>query len=598
MEEELLIHYNNIITGAKTKAATLQRQIHLMGSIRLAIVIAAIVLIFLYRASDAWILGLIVLAAAIPFVILMIRHNKLDWKKSYAEAESLSAQQELDALDYKFSAFDGANELISSLHPFTTDLDIFGEHSLFQSLNRTVTKRGKEVLADWFINPLLQKEKIILRQKAIRELSELDELRRNFYVTGILRKDALTDSQQTRTLTKIPISFSKSLFWKAMIWLIPAIWILLFLAASFSYIPWSIVGLFFAVAFLFAYAQGGKIAKLHEQVNKLEKILKTYSSLMEIVEDRTFQSEELSTITKSLNGNDIKASNTIAQLSRFIGALDQRFSLAGILLNIFYMRDTWTAIRLEHWLNQHSNDTEKWFDSLAKFDAYSSLATFAYNHPDYIYPEIADQYFCLKGTALGHPLLDRKICVKNDIDISHDASFLIITGANMAGKSTFLRTVGVNYLLSEIGAPVCAKNLTIFPAPIITSLRTNDSLAGNESYFFAELKRLKMIIDRLKSGEKLFIILDEILKGTNSVDKQKGSIALMRQLVNYHSCGIIATHDLALSKLADEFPKEIRNFRFEADIIDNHLTFSYRLREGIAVNMNACFLMNSMGITV
>ena len=186
---------------------------------------------------------------------------------------------------------------------------------------------------------------------------------------------------------------------------------------------------------------------------------------------------------------------------------------------------------------------------------------------------------------------------KNDIDIRKSPWFLIITGANMAGKSTYLRTIGVNYLLGCIGAPVCAASLTLYPARMVTSLRTSDSLVSNESYFFAELKRLKMIIDRLQQGEKLFIILDEILKGTNSIDKQKGSLALMKQLVANQACGIIATHETALTNLT-KFPCPRSKCRFEADIQDNELTFSYQLREGVAQNMNACFLMKKMGITV
>ena len=230
--------------------------------------------------------------------------------------------------------------------------------------------------------------------------------------------------------------------------------------------------------------------------------------------------------------------------------------------------------------------------------AYASLGAFAFNHPDYVYPEIADRYFQMEGKALGHPLLHRDVCVRNDIDIRRSPSFLIVTGANMAGKSTYLRTVGVNYLLACVGVPVCAESLRVFPAVLVTSLRTSDSLVSHESYFFAELKRLKMIIDRLQRGEQLFIILDEILKGTNSEDKQKGSLALMKQLVRYRSCGIIATHDLVLGTLADEFPDAIENYRFEADIEGDELRFSYRLQPGVARNMNACFLMQKMGITI
>ena len=204
----------------------------------------------------------------------------------------------------------------------------------------------------------------------------------------------------------------------------------------------------------------------------------------------------------------------------------------------------------------------------------------------------------MSGKALGHPLLRRDACVRNDISIEKSPWFLIITGANMAGKSTYLRTVGVNYLSACIGAPVYADSLTVYPAKMVTSLRTSDSLVSNESYFFAELKRLKMIIDRLQQGEKLFIILDEILKGTNSMDKQKGSFALIKQFMSMDANGIIATHDLLLGTLIDAFPQNIRNYCFEADITNNELTFSYQMRSGVAQNMNACFLMKKMGIAV
>ena len=194
--------------------------------------------------------------------------------------------------------------------------------------------------------------------------------------------------------------------------------------------------------------------------------------------------------------------------------------------------------------------------------------------------------------------MNRDKCVRNSINIEKRPSFIIITGANMAGKSTYLRTVGINYLLACIGAPVCASQMEVYPANLVTSLRTSDSLTDNESYFFAELKRLKLIIDKLEAGEELFIILDEILKGTNSMDKQKGSFALIKQFMTLRANGIIATHDLLLGTLADLYPHNINNYCFEADITNNELTFSYRMREGVAQNMNACFLMKKMGIAV
>ena len=199
---------------------------------------------------------------------------------------------------------------------------------------------------------------------------------------------------------------------------------------------------------------------------------------------------------------------------------------------------------------------------------------------------------------MGHPLMPVAQCVRNNASIPYQPYFIIITGANMAGKSTYLRTIGCNYVLACIGAPVCCESLKIYPAQLMTSLRTSDSLSNNESYFFAELKRLKQIIDRLNKKEEMFIILDEILKGTNSKDKQKGSFSLIKQLISLKANGIIATHDLVLGELAEYFPHEIKNYCFEADIQENELTFSYKLKEGIAQNMNACFLMGKMGLII
>lgn len=231
-------------------------------------------------------------------------------------------------------------------------------------------------------------------------------------------------------------------------------------------------------------------------------------------------------------------------------------------------------------------------------DALCSLAAFAYNHPDYTWPIPTERPFTLCAERLGHPLIHRDRCVRNDICMEKRPCFMIITGANMAGKSTYLRTVGVNYLLACMGAPVCANRMTFYPAHMVTSLRTTDSLNDNESYFFAELKRLQEIINRLNTGEELFIILDEILKGTNSVDKQKGSLSLIKQFIHLKTNGIIATHDLQLGSLSNLYPDNIRNYRFEATIANNELTYSYRMQEGVAQNMNACFLMKKMGIFV
>lgn len=591
-------YYQDTATAYTLRAESLKKKIHLLGSIRLLLVAGLIAMIWFFKAEDWKVLATIALLFLIPFITLMAWHTRLYARKCYAEALARLCRNELNGLDYDFSAFDGAPEKSSAEHSFSLDLDLFGDHSLFQSINRTVTFMGKEKLAGWFMQPLTEKEQILKRQEAVRELESFTQLRQHFYVTGFLQPGSQNDQRLVSLLAGSAPCLINSRIWKLFIWLFPSAWILIATGCALGLLPWSAAGLFFGLSFIVSYINARQITGVHNSLDKMEQILSTYSDLIKSIEKENFQSADLTDIHNQFARNGATASSVIKQLSRHIGALNQRFSAIGVILNIFTLRDTRMAMKLEKWKQAHGSDTERWFEALAKFDAYCSLGGFAFNHPGYIYPEIADTYFKMEGKALGHPLLRRDVCVRNDIEIEKSPWFLIITGANMAGKSTYLRTIGVNYLLSCIGAPVCADALTIYPAQMVTSLRTSDSLVSNESYFFAELKRLKMIIDRLQRGEKLFIILDEILKGTNSVDKQKGSLALMKQLVANQACGIIATHDLALGELEQEFPDQIKNFRFEADIQDNELTFSYQLREGVAQNMNACFLMKKMGITV
>ncbi len=228
---------------------------------------------------------------------------------------------------------------------------------------------------------------------------------------------------------------------------------------------------------------------------------------------------------------------------------------------------------------------------------YHSFSNYHYNNPDTVFPEFQSGNFSLSAINMGHPLIKSTARVNNDIVIN-EGEFLVITGANMAGKSTFLRTIVVNMILGMCGAPVCAEQFSFIPIQIFTSIRTNDSLHKNESYFYSELKRLKRVIDELKSGNNLFVVLDEILKGTNSKDKHAGSEALLKQFITLKTSGIVATHDVALGKLEESFPENIKNKCFEVDINGSQLSFDYKIRDGISKNMNATILMREMGITV
>lgn len=592
--KEVKESYKKQIETEKLKLSKLKRTIFQIGSVRLSIVVACAVLCWLLWSNTPFVVGTIGISIVL-FLFLMKYHNRLFLQKRYTELLIQNAENELNGINYDFSAFDGAPELADASHSYSVDLDMFGNHSFFQSINRSVTCFGKNRLADSLLLPYEKKEDIMAQQEAIKELVSRPELLSHFRAVGQMTESEDISvhyfSQQFMQTNLL----SKS-FWRYFIYIAPVVFVAALALYITDIIPISVLGLSWTVFFTLSLVPLKDINKKKNLFEKRIDTLRTYSKLFKIIETEEFDSELLKRLQSKVR-EETSASLAIHKLKSYSNNLDQSSTVLGLLvLNPILFWNVIFSIKIEKWIVQHKDHVVNWFKVLAKFDSLVSFSIYGYNHPDYTYPEVSDT-FVLEGKELGHPMLNRSVCVRNDVPVGKRPFFLVVTGANMAGKSTYLRTIGINLILACAGAPVCASSLTFYPFRLVTNLRTSDSLTDNESYFFAELKRLKMIIDRLQSGEPLFIILDEILKGTNSEDKQKGSIALMKQLVSLDGNGIIATHDLVLGNLEKEFPDAIKNYRFEADIKDEQLSFTYKIREGVAQNMNASFLMKKMGIT-
>ncbi|NDV63868.1 MutS family DNA mismatch repair protein [Bacteroides sp. 224] len=591
--------YQNIISTSELNLNKVQRRIYHIGSIRLLLFVGGIVGIIYFREMEWPVIAAIAVIAFVPFLILIKYHNRLFYKKEYLEKKIEINEQELKAIEYDISSFDGGKEFINSEHLYTYDLDIFGDRSLFQLVNRTSTEMGKNELAAWFNCHLKKKEEIEERQKGVEELTPELKFRQRFRIQGLLYQGKMADKKEIIDWAKSPSYFRSRKILRVLPAIVLSINIISILLAIAGISTFSLAGVVFVAFIVLSFTFTQKITRIQTMYGKKMQILATYAQLIQLIENQHVNSKVLQEV-KELVGTDKKAaSQSIKRLSSLMHALDQRNNMlmAGIL-NGLMLWELKQIMQIEAWREECAGDLPQWLEAIGKMDAYCSLATFAYNHPHFIIPTITDSPFHVTANALGHPLMNREKCVRNDIEMGKRPYFIIITGANMAGKSTYLRTVGVNYLLACMGAPVYATEMTVYPTKLVTSLRTTDSLSDNESYFFAELKRLKLIINMLENKEELFIILDEILKGTNSMDKQKGSIALIKQFMMLQTNGIIATHDLLLGSLADLYPDNIKNYRFEADIKNNELTFSYQLREGVAQNMNACFLMKKMGIAV
>lgn len=591
--------YQDIIKTTELQASKVKQRIYRVGTLRLVLFVAGIAGVIHFWSAGALTLAGIAAVTFLPFLMLVKFHNRLFHRKEYLEKKIEINKQELQAMDYDTAAFDGGSEFINPAHLYSYDLDLFGDRSLFQYINRTSTDLGKKRLAAWFNTHLESKEAIEKRQEAVRELSPELKIRQRFRTLGLLYKGKSADEAEINAWAASPSYYRSRAFLRALPLLVTTVNVVLIGLAVGGVLPSSIAGVAFVGFWLFSFTFSKGIAKIQTLYGKKLGILATYAHLIHIIEEKPMHSQALREVKELVGGEKQTASQAVKRLTALMNALDQRNNaMLALFLNGLFFWELRQIMRIEAWKEQHASELPRWLEAIGEMDAYCSLATFAYNHPSYTYPELTSAPFDMQAHSMGHPLMHRDKCVCNDIDIAKRPFFIIITGANMAGKSTYLRTVGINYLLACIGAPVWAQDMKLYPARLVTSLRTSDSLSDNESYFFAELKRLKLIIDKLSAGEELFIILDEILKGTNSMDKQKGSFALIKQLMALQANGIIATHDLLLGTLIETFPQDIRNYCFEAEITNNELTFSYQMKDGIAKNMNACFLMKKMGIAV
>lgn len=589
-------HYTERLSLTKGQLQQVKKQIFRISMLRLTLFIAGVAGIYFFFSQTPLLIVCICLTF-LPLFILVKIHNRFFIRKEWLETQAHIIQEELQALSGDYSSFEDGKEYVNPEHPYSFDLDIFGRRSLFQSINRTCTFFGKNRLAKWLQNHLHEKTSIEKRQEMIREISEHTLFREQFRVAGLVHHGQSSDAEKIQAWSQSPAQYLHAGWVKAFIWGVPVINSLLLITSLAGWTSFSWLGLSFGIFLVLSFGIIKRATYIQETYGKQLKSLNGYARLIALAKAEEWKSAGMQELMERFNLNGQSPVQALQQLSKELDRLDLRNNqFLYVLLegSIFFQLQE--IVRIERWKVRYGQHISEWLETVGELDALCSLGTFAYNHPQYTYPELTEKPFCFLATQMGHPLMPASQCVKNDATIPSRPFFLIITGANMAGKSTYLRTIGVNYLLACIGAPVCCERLKLYPNQLITSLRTSDSLSDNESYFFAELKRLKRIIDLLNQGQQLFIILDEILKGTNSMDKQKGSFDLIRQFMQLKANGIIATHDLLLGSLIKQFPEEIRNYCFEADIKENELTFSYKLREGVAQNMNACFLMKKMGI--
>ena len=443
-----------------------------------------------------------------------------------------------------------------------------------------------ELLKNMILSPILSPNEIIKFQNAVKEMVSYRDI--SHEISAISYKSPSSLDTFISSLKHInPVKYSTII----AAYISSAVTILSVILYAFnivpSFVPMGLFTLQFAAASIFTKKTNDEYARL----NKANKASKTYLAVSKAIKDNEFQSEILKEIKENLNG----MYNKIAALQKINMEFDQRNSgLYFLLSNGLFLKDIFLNYKMNKWIMENKEYIPLWSKTIARLDVINSISSYAYNNNDFIFPEISDEYI-LKAENLSHPSIDINKRIGNNIEILKSHNFFIVTGANMAGKSTFIRAVGINLILASAGAPVCASKFLFHPVHIFSSMRTSDKLMDSTSYFHAELKRLKMLKDKASSGNEMLILLDEILKGTNSQDKLNGSKLVLMKFITYNMAGILATHDTALGELQKEYPNNFENYYFDFNIDENgELIFDYKLKKGVSKNMNASILINKM----
>ena len=556
------------------------QQYNAIAFARLIDLLFAIVIGYKAINESSWLWGFLAAVMIVLFFLLIGKHKQIAVKRRIAKAKIAINEREIAFIEQGIYPADNGKDFEPAQHPYAYDLDILGEKSLYHYLNRTHTYLGRKRLVQRLLYP--DTTTILTHQEAIKALTPQLAWRQTF----MAHAEQIDDS---------PSFYDRLQQWAAA----PTTPMGKFMRV-FTVISPIVFTLSAIIGYIYDYEVLKSIAKLLLTINLsvfffyISKINKeklgfehTYAMLYAF-------KECIAQVETHFPEKNKQASTHIAQLSRLLDDLDSVSNiLVSIPLNIFSFYHLHRYRALLQWKRTYGTHIAQWLETVAATEVLCSFANFAYNNPHFVYPTFNHQYR-VSFEDVGHPLIAENERITNNITLD-EAHFIILTGSNMSGKSTFLRTLGVNMLLAQVGLPVCAREAAIHPLPLLVSMRLSDSLSDGKSYFFAEINRIEQIMTALKR-ERCMVLLDEILRGTNSEDKQYGTIKIIERLLSLKAIGIVATHDIEVCKTADRYPQQLQNKCFESYIHEGELSFDYKLREGICQNKNATFLMEKLGI--
>ncbi|MEP6749809.1 MAG: hypothetical protein ABJB86_18875 [Bacteroidota bacterium] len=589
--------YQAHIDELEAQLSLLKKRKNRISWLRLAvIVLVAADVWYVYRAS---VLFTIVIAALLiaAFVRLIILAANNSTAIENTKRLIIIIKNEIAVAGGVYTQLPNGADFLYPTHNYANDLDIFGRASVYQYINRTHSQQGNTILANWLLQPSAM-EVIADRQAAVKELAPQYKWRQQLEAYGMEEPVTIATEKKVVEWVQQENKFSDKIGWKILRWMYPIITLTLVVlyAADMLETKW------FTAAYIIALGVSGVIKKMiFPQYNMLDKIVPEVDALFksaQCIESNPFHNNYLVQLQQYFLSNGIRSSVAIKKLKSILDNFDASLNLLlAIILNPLLLWDLQLVFQLEKWRTDNKTKTLHWFAALGEMEAVSTIANLHFNHPAWIFPEFDNmQHGTFQARDMGHPLIPENKMVYNSFSTHGNAQVALITGSNMAGKSTFLRSTAVNIVLAMMGAPVCAKEMKLSPMRVISSMRVADNLEESTSTFYAELKKLKSIIECVNNHEKVFVLLDEILRGTNSLDRHTGSKALIKQLINKNAVAMLATHDVELAQLQNDYPANIHNYHFDAQIANEELYFDYKLKEGICKSINASILMKKIGI--
>ena len=602
MEQHILSDYQGRVKAAAEQANKYKELLNTYSLYRLGIFALFIVSICIGVSLDDFTIIMLSLATlSLCFAWVINKQSQFEVLKIYFQNVKTVNGNEIGSITARTNIYHSGRWFVNDKHNYTSDLDIFGDGSLFQLINRAATFPGIVKLAKW-LNAPESKSTILLRQQAVSEIGSKNDWRTD--IQAHLVFSIKQQKEQIKNLLeylKIPIELEDqkwlSLYSKVAPYLLLSVIIVAVFYTPLRYFA----GLLALVNVRIVASQAKTVKKTDLIAGKIGESLKHFVSAFKSIENEEWESAYLKTQSGRIKHAESEAiSARVEELSNLINKLNYRLNVvASFILNTFFLWDIRMVIAIENWKKNNQQSLEDAFDVIAEYEALISLASLRINYPDWCFPEIVEsETYTIAAKQIAHPLIPVNQRVANDYELTDTYKIDIITGSNMAGKSTFLRTIGINIVLALSGAPACAESMRVSVMTVLSYMRIKDSLNESTSTFKAELDRLQMLLAAVDSDAKIFFLIDEMLRGTNSVDKYLGSKAVIQQLISKKGVGMVATHDLQIAELEKQYPDYIRNFYFDIQVKEGEMLFDYKIKHGECKTFNASLLLRQIGINV